>query len=376
MKAILIDDERLALLYLERQLSGIEGMQIVGTFEDPFIGKRAIETSDVDLVFLDIQIPQLSGMELAEQLMESKPGLHIVFVTGYDDYAIRAFELNALDYILKPVRRERLLNTIQRIRSDQEASVRIIQQTETLQVKLFQQVTVSDGEGHPLMFRWRTTKVQQLFLYLIHNRGLIVHKTAIIDLLWSDLEPDKALQQLYTAVYYIRKTLGPYEKHFKISSTADGYLMTLEHIQIDIEQFEQFIQSGVSLSAKSIAGYEMTLGMVNGDYLQEHDYVWAVSERHRLQGFWIEISMKMVNWYYAHHELEKALAWCQEICHRFPLEEEACLLQMKILATKGKHVAVHQQYNRIKELLQAELQEQPSPFLTEWYQEWKKKNME
>ncbi|MEJ8548359.1 response regulator [Brevibacillus borstelensis] len=374
MKAILIDDEPMALHFLERQLSGIEDLQIVGKFRDPFVGKQAVETSDVDLVFLDIQIPELNGMKLAEQLLACKPGLHIVFVTAHDDYAIRAFELNALDYVLKPVVRERLLNTVQRIRS--EAPARNIPQAEILKMSLFQQVAIADGEGQPLELRWRTTKVQQLFLYLVQYRGQIVPKTALVDLLWSDLEPGKALQQLYTAVYYIRKTLGPYEKHFTISSTSEGYLMKLEHVQLDVDQFDKFIQSEVAIREDTIQDYESALGLVKGDYLQEHDYVWAESERQRLQAYWVQLSLQVVNWYYSNHQMEKALVRCLDICHRFPLEEEANLLLMKIFAAQGKHVAVHQQYNRIKELLQAELQEQPSPFLGEWYEQWKEDNKE
>ena len=73
----------------------------------------------MDIVFLDIQIPEINGIELAEQLLEMKPKLSIVFVTAYDNFAIKAFELNALDYILKmPVRKERLLNTVERIKQN------------------------------------------------------------------------------------------------------------------------------------------------------------------------------------------------------------------------------------------------------------------
>ncbi|MDF1508984.1 response regulator [Robertmurraya sp. DFI.2.37] len=103
VKTILIDDELFALQYLEYQLSDIEGLQIIGKFKDPIAGKKAIETNDVDLVFLDIHIPLINGIELAELLLENKPDLQIVFITAHHDYAIRAFELNALDYVLKPV---------------------------------------------------------------------------------------------------------------------------------------------------------------------------------------------------------------------------------------------------------------------------------
>ncbi|WP_238351824.1 LytR/AlgR family response regulator transcription factor [Brevibacillus brevis] len=73
MKAILIDDEELALNYLEYQLLNIGDFEIIGKFTDPMIGKREIEKNEIDIVFLDIQTPKLNGIELAEQLLEVKP---------------------------------------------------------------------------------------------------------------------------------------------------------------------------------------------------------------------------------------------------------------------------------------------------------------
>src|SRR5690606_2041089 len=103
MKAIIIDDERLALNYVEYQLQQITDVQIVGKYTDPHLGKEHVFRESVDIVFLDIHMYEINGIELAEQLLERKPRMNIVFVTAYDDYAIKAFELNAVDYILKPV---------------------------------------------------------------------------------------------------------------------------------------------------------------------------------------------------------------------------------------------------------------------------------
>ena len=114
MKAILIDDEHLALTYLEYQLNMIGEVEIIGKYTNPLEGRQAVEQLDVDIVFLDIQIPKINGLELAEILLEHKPYLHIVFITTYDEYAIKAFKLNALDYVLKPVELERLKLTIER----------------------------------------------------------------------------------------------------------------------------------------------------------------------------------------------------------------------------------------------------------------------
>src|SRR5690606_27782902 len=104
---ILLDDDRIALDYLEQQLQQIPGIEIAGKFTDPAAGRKEIINQPVDLVFLDTQLLDVDGIQLAEEILQIKPDLKIVFVTGYEAYAVKAFELNALDYLLKPVKSER-----------------------------------------------------------------------------------------------------------------------------------------------------------------------------------------------------------------------------------------------------------------------------
>lgn len=377
MKAIIIDDEQLAINYLEHQLRNIEDIEIIGKFTDPIMGKESIEKNDVEIVFLDIHIPEINGIQLAEQILEMKPELHIVFVTAYGEYAVDAFELNALDYVLKPVDKQRLLKTIQRIKTMMvTASAHPnANKLDTLYISTLQEVTISVGE-HMIPLRWRTTKVEQLFLYLVQHRGQTINKTAIIDLLWPELESDKAYQQMYTAIYYIRKTLASYKKYFEINSTTEGYRLRLEHAVLDVDQFDQFFESDIVLSSETISKYEHTIKMFSGVYLQEYDYVWAESERQRLQFKWVQVALKMMNWYYTHEKYDKAMTLGLEICRRYPLEEEAYFHLMKVFAALGRDSSVHMQYDQLKTLLYKELQEQPSLAITEWYDRWRQRNQE
>ncbi|MFD2130947.1 LytR/AlgR family response regulator transcription factor [Pseudogracilibacillus auburnensis] len=116
MKAICIDDEQLALEYLKRQIMKLNGIEVIGTFIHPIEGKEHILTEEVDVIFLDIHLPEINGIELAEQIINEKPDLIVVFVTAYDQYAVKAFELNALDYLVKPVKLDRLRLTLDRVR--------------------------------------------------------------------------------------------------------------------------------------------------------------------------------------------------------------------------------------------------------------------
>jgi two-component system LytT family response regulator len=115
IRTILVDDEPLAIQGLRLRLAAHEDVDIIETCLNGREAIRAIKTHKPDLVFLDIQMPGFDGFSVIQGLMEVEPPL-FVFVTAYEDHAIRAFQAQALDYLLKPVDEQRLADTLDRVR--------------------------------------------------------------------------------------------------------------------------------------------------------------------------------------------------------------------------------------------------------------------
>jgi two-component system LytT family response regulator len=115
MRTLIVDDEPPARERLKRLLADIEGVELIGEAEGGIQAVEMIERERPDLVLLDIQMPGLDGFEVIEALADPPP---VIFVTAYDEYAIRAFEVNALDYLLKPFSRERLEKAIRRAQEE------------------------------------------------------------------------------------------------------------------------------------------------------------------------------------------------------------------------------------------------------------------
>ena len=111
-KAIIVEDEKLARDLVRNYLSSHEKIELIGEFADGFSGLKAINELKPDIVFLDVQMPKLTGLELLE-LVEGNP--HIIFTTAYDEYAINAFDLNAVDYLLKPFSKERFDKALDKV---------------------------------------------------------------------------------------------------------------------------------------------------------------------------------------------------------------------------------------------------------------------
>jgi two-component system LytT family response regulator len=112
MRILIVDDETLAREFLVEQLAGIPGTQVVGQAANGFDAVKLAEELSPDLMLLDVQMPKLSGFEVLELLGPRAPA--VIFVTAYDEFALRAFQVHAVDYLLKPVEPARLADAVAR----------------------------------------------------------------------------------------------------------------------------------------------------------------------------------------------------------------------------------------------------------------------
>lgn len=146
IKALIIDDEELARALIKNYLVSYGDILIVGECEDGFEGARKIAELKPDLVFLDIQMPKLNGFEMLE-LTDNPP--EVIFITAHNDFAIRAFELNAVDYLLKPYSRDRLVSAVtkatERIRSGKSGDNKIEKLLQQPLTEKLERIVVKSG---------------------------------------------------------------------------------------------------------------------------------------------------------------------------------------------------------------------------------------
>lgn len=145
MRAIVIDDERLARKELINLLQQLETVEVVGEAVNVDDAKEKIAQLQPDVIFLDIQMPEKTGFDLLEEL-EAVP--HVIFTTAYDEYALKAFQVNALDYLLKPIEPKRLEEAIlklgKKIKAQSESPKSGMEPSQKL--SLDDQVFVKDGD--------------------------------------------------------------------------------------------------------------------------------------------------------------------------------------------------------------------------------------
>jgi two-component system LytT family response regulator len=140
MKTIIVDDERLAREEFKLMLSKYPQIEIIGEYKNTIEAEEALKTLDIELMFIDIQMPGETGLEFLERI-DNAP--RTIFVTAYDDHALKAFELNAYDYILKPLDEERLDEVIKKL-DEEEKIPESVKRSEIL--KSDDNIFIKDGE--------------------------------------------------------------------------------------------------------------------------------------------------------------------------------------------------------------------------------------
>ncbi|MBM3425546.1 MAG: response regulator [Bacteroidetes bacterium] len=146
MRALVIDDERLARKELINLLNQLETVEVVGEAVNVEDAKEKIDQLQPDVIFLDIQMPEKTGFDLLEEL-DSLP--HVIFTTAYDEYALKAFQVNALDYLLKPIEPKRLEDAVLKLQGKMEGIAKREEQEglgNQKKLTLEDQVFVKDGD--------------------------------------------------------------------------------------------------------------------------------------------------------------------------------------------------------------------------------------
>ncbi|OMC79935.1 hypothetical protein BK125_05475 [Paenibacillus odorifer] len=376
MQAILVDDERLALVKLEFMLKKIPSLHIAASYTDPSQAIQEAPSYHPDVIFIDIEMPEINGLQAAEMLQEACPNANIIFVTAYNHYAVEAFEINALDYILKPVRNDRLLKAVQRLEERLSLAPKLIIAKEEVTIRCLQSLRFERGGQSLNNLRWRTSKAQELFAFLLHNRNRFVSKDMLIELLWPDFNLKKASTHLYTTIYQVRQCLKQNEVDLHISnlSGGEGYTLETGSMLIDVDKWEQGILALETISEVNCAEHQVLFELYSGDYYDDYDYLWAESERQRLRTIWLHHAMGIAQFYIESNRIAEAVTVYQRVVQLQPYFEQGHLGLMKVYDSIGERSAVEEQYKLLKDLFQKELNLGLPASVEQWYEQWEQLN--
>lgn len=232
-----------------------------------------------EIALLDIEMPGMNGLELAEQLLNLFPNMKLAFITAYNSYATEAFDVNAIDYVLKPIREERLKKALDRLVDKKIGDNPQKDDRPKIYIQTFGKFIIRIGGE---IVKWNRKKSCELFAYLLENIDIPVHKEKLCELLWPDLEPKKALVNLQSTIYSIRKVLREYDNgEISIRYAGDNYILDIENVHIDVVEFEKTL--GQALELEDMALLKEAVNIYKEDYLDEEGWSWAEPRKEELR---------------------------------------------------------------------------------------------
>ncbi|MFH0894023.1 MAG: response regulator [Bacteroidota bacterium] len=212
-KILIVDDEPLARDIIKKYLESISEIEIVGECADGFECLKAVSELKPDLLFLDVQMPKLSGFELLE-VMDDKP--EIIFATAFDQYAMQAFDQNAVDYLLKPFSKERFLQALSK------AQLRISQRS-------------TDGKNQLKKLEQYEENKTQFDERIIVKKGSAVHVIPVAKILYLEADGDYVLIHTAEGKFMKEKTMKYYESHL----TPTHFIRIHRSYIVNIDQVEK-----------------------------------------------------------------------------------------------------------------------------------------
>lgn len=365
----MIDDEPHALKELEFHLKRYPELEICGMFINPVEALGQIRDLQPDCIFLDINMPMLNGIEFASRILDEQESVDIVFVTAYDEYAIKAFELHAFDYLLKPLEQKRFDKTIKYLIRKQNEQAVLSRKRETadrtLLIQCLGEFQIKWDGAEPI--KWRTQKDRELFAFLLHNEGKVISKDKILDTLWTDSEPDAAASRLYSGIYYIRKTLQTYGVHKEKISISGKYCLNLKNVILDKALFEIYTAEQSSQTPHAIISLENKVELYTGQYFGDEGWSWAYPKRAELLDKYLSFLLNIAELYISNKNYQNAEISLLKAFQKAPYQKTITLRLLALYRITREKAKAAKHFSLYERLLSDELHISPESEIIELY---------
>ncbi len=280
MRILVVEDEPNTLEELTDCIHAYDAGLQVDACGNPLLALKTCESVSYDAALLDIQMPEMTGLDLADRLSAISPGISIVFVSAYNNYAAEAFEINAVDYILKPIRQERLHKALDKICKEESKKQKPASVPSNLKIQAFGKMIVSSETD---ILKWKRHKSPEIFAYLLHNHGTPVHKEKLCEMMWPEYDPQKALTYLQTIMYQLRKNIAEISENGILIEYADHcYRLRLDGVQYDVDIFLDAFEDAFRQAPTSLELLLKAEQCYTGSYFEEEGWIWAMGKQQLL----------------------------------------------------------------------------------------------
>ncbi|MDF2512842.1 MAG: response regulator receiver and domain protein, partial [Herbinix sp.] len=276
--AMIVEDEVHILKHLNKMLSAMDAFIVKGAFSTPEEAYTAFPDILPDVVFLDIEMPRMNGIELASRLLAQKSDLKIIFTTAYGNYALDAFEVEAIDYLMKPImpdRLKRVLERLDKITGVQKAKASLLKENNDFPVRCFGCFDARDQQQQ--LIKWSTKKAEELFAYFLVNQGKHISKWELLEAFWGDVEEERGAHNLYNTIYRIKQVLKTLPFSPQIQKINEGYVLEAQENLSDLGQLLKLMKQNRDQAYFSMEAAKTLFFSYATPLFGNKDYFWSLS---------------------------------------------------------------------------------------------------
>ena len=251
MNILLVDDEKFQLIRLESEArQAFPHDAIFFVCSSPLEAINKAKEEDIDIAFLDIEMPEMNGIQLAKELKKINPLINIIFVTAYDNYALESFKIHASGYLTKPVHAQQIQEELECLRHPVE-----LKKKNQIQAKCFGNFEIFH-DGEPLRFAYQKSK--EVIAYLIDREGSAINVNQLNSVLWESDHPS-----------YLRNLIADIQATLKKVGAADVFVKRHNECFINPDRIDCDAYEYRKNNPNAIALYR-------GEYMNQ--YSWAIFE--------------------------------------------------------------------------------------------------
>ncbi|MDD3169173.1 MAG: response regulator [Eubacteriales bacterium] len=258
-----------------------------------------------------MQMPEMTGLELAECLSAMSPAISFIFITAFNNYATEAFELNAVDYILKPIRQERFNKAIEKIKREiEEREKSFVTPYNDVSIRAFGKMVVSSGDH---ILKWKRQKSSEIFAFLLHQQGTPVHKEKLCEMMWPEYDPQRALTYLQTIMYQLRKNISEIgDSGIAIDYADHCYCLRLSGVRYDVDRFLDALDQAYRSDEVSADAMLHAEQLYTGAYFEEEGWIWAIGRQQNLAQKYLKLLESIIRLKMSSEDKEGALYYIQK----------------------------------------------------------------
>jgi len=350
---VVVEDERPILELMKILISKNECLNVIGEFTSSKEALLNVPKLKPQVVFLDVEMPGMNGIELAREIIQYNENVEVIFVTAYEKYAVEAFKVNAINYLLKPITEEDINLTVTRLL---KKHAKAIHNKREKKYRLYCLGNLKFYEGsNNLEIKWPTAKTEELFAYLIYNRGEIINKWNLCETLWNYKDPSSAEHNLHNTIYRLKSTLKKYGINDVIQYGAKGYKLNLNDFYCDVFEFEKSIYNLNKMNNATIKEYEKIISLYKGNLFGEKDYFWILDWQEKLRNSFSDLIKTAYPYYIEQKNYNKAEEQLKKLIQINPFDEEAHELLQKVFYFMSDRLKLVNHYEQLKIILKREL---------------------